>query len=121
MGAMGSRMAISLLKAGHQVTVWNRSANKTLTAAQAGARVADTPYSAVPAAEFVISMLRDDAAAKQVWLGDNGALSGMAPNAIAIESSTLTVATVKKLAQQFQQRGISFLDAPVAGTRPQAE
>ncbi|MEO0846146.1 MAG: NAD(P)-dependent oxidoreductase [Cyanobacteria bacterium J06648_1] len=120
-GAMGSRMAISLLQAGHQVTVWNRNANKTIAAASVGARVVDTPYSAVQAAEFVISIVRDDAAAQQVWLAENGALSGMMHNAIAIESSTLTVATVKELAQQFQQRGISFLDAPVAGTRPQAE
>ena len=121
MGAMGSRMAMSLLKAGHEVTVWNRSLDKTEIVRQAGAKVAKTPYAAVRDAEFAISMVRDDEASKQVWLGNAGALSGMSQDAIAIESSTLSVAWTKELEQQFARRGIAFLDAPVAGTRPQAE
>jgi 3-hydroxyisobutyrate dehydrogenase len=122
MGAMGSRMAISLLKAGHEVTVWNRSSGKTELVEQAGAKVADNPRTAVRNAEFVISMVRDDEASQQVWLdSDTGALAGLAQNAVAIESSTLTVAWVKTLAQKFQEKNIAFIDAPVAGTRPQAE
>jgi 3-hydroxyisobutyrate dehydrogenase len=122
MGAMGSRMALSLLKAEHEVTVWNRNLNKTETLVQAGAKVADTPRAAVKDAEFVISMVRDDQASKQVWLDfETGALSGLPKNAVAIESSTLTVAWIKTLAQQFSDRQIVFLDAPVAGTLPQAE
>lgn len=121
MGAMGSRMALSLIKAGHEVTVWNRSLNKTKIVEQAGAKVAETPRTAVKDAEFVISMLRDDKASKDVWLSDIGALRGMRKKAIAIESSTLTVAWTKELGQEFTQQGISFLDAPVAGTLPQAE
>lgn len=121
MGAMGSRMAMSLLKAKHDVTVWNRSLEKTKTVAEAGAKVADTPYMAVREAEFVISMVRDDSASKQVWLADSGALAGMSNKAIAIESSTLTVAWIKELAQRFKEKQIAFLDAPVAGTLPQAE
>jgi 3-hydroxyisobutyrate dehydrogenase len=122
MGAMGSRMALSLLKAGHEVTVWNRSSGKTELVEQAGAKVADNPRTAVRDAEFVISMVRDDEASQQVWLdSDTGALAGLAQNAVAIESSTLTVAWVKTLAQKFQEKNIAFIDAPVAGTRPQAE
>ena len=121
MGAMGSRMALSLIKAGHQVTVWNRSLHKTNAVRQAGAKVAKTPYDAAREAEFVISMVRDDQASKQVWLSDTGALAGMENNAVAIESSTLSIAWIEELGQQFQQQGIAFLDAPVAGTRPQAE
>ena len=122
MGAMGTRMALSLLKANHQVTVWNRSPEKTDSVTKAGAFVADTPRTAVIDADFVISMVRDDEASKQVWLDSaTGALAGLSSKAIAIESSTLTVAWTKELGRQFQQRGIGFLDAPVAGTRPQAE
>ena len=121
MGAMGSRMTLSLMKAGHQITVWNRSLDKTEAVRQAGAKVAKTPRDAVGEAEFVISMVRDNEASKQVWLSDTGALRGMAKGVIAIESSTLSVAWTKELGQQLQQQGITFLDAPVAGTRPQAE
>lgn len=120
MGAMGSRMALSLLKAEHKVTVWNRSKEKTLPLAEAGAEVASTPRNAAKEAEYVISMVRDNEASKQVWLGENGALKGMLPTAIAIESSTLTVAWIKELGQQFQQQQITFIDA-LAGTRPQTE
>ena len=122
MGAMGSRMAISLLKAGHEVTVWNRTFSKIKLVERAGAKVADTPRAAVKQAEFVISMVRDDRASKQVWLdSESGAIASLKPNVVAIESSTLTLAWIKELAQQFQARKIAFLDAPVAGTRPQAE
>ena len=122
MGAMGSRMAISLLKAGHEVTVWNRSSIKTELMGKAGAKVADTPRIAVEQAEFVISMVRDDQASKQVWLDpEEGAIAGLPPNVVAIESSTLTLAWTKELGDHFQRQKIAFLDAPVAGTRPQAE
>ena len=121
MGAMGSRMAISLLKAGHDVTVWNRSSDKTKLVEQAGAKVADTPCQASRDAEFVISMVRDNEASQRVWLDNDGALGGMSQEAIAIESSTLTLAWVEELGQKFRQQGIAFVDAPVAGTRPQAE
>ncbi|GAB4545747.1 MAG: NAD(P)-dependent oxidoreductase [Pleurocapsa sp.] len=122
MGAMGSRMALSLLKAGQEVTVWNRHLDKTNSVAQAGAKVAETPRVAVRNAEFVISMVRDDEASKQVWLDSKtGALPGLSNNAVAIESSTLTVSWIEKLGQQFKERKLTFLDAPVAGTLPQAE
>ena len=121
MGAMGTRMAFSLIRAGHELTVWNRSPDKTKPLAEAGAAVTITPREAVRGAEYVISMVRDNEASKAVWLGENGALLEMLPTAIAIESSTLTVAWIKELSQQFQQQQIAFVDAPVAGTRPQAE
>ena len=121
MGAMGSRMAMSLLKAEYEVIVWNRSLNKTRKIERAGAKVAKTPYEAAQNADFVISMVRDDEASKQVWLEDYGALAGMSQDAIAIDSSTLSVAWTKELGQQFARQGVAFLDAPVVGTRPQAE
>ena len=122
MGAMGSRMAICLLKAGHQVTVWNRTLSKTKEAEKAGAKVSETPFAAVKHAEFAISMIRDDEASKKVWLDEQtGAINGLSNKTVAIESSTLSLAWTKELGQKFQNQNISFLDAPVAGTRPQAD
>ena len=68
MGAMGSRMAVSLLKAGHEVTVWNRSPGKTDLVEKTGAKVADTPRNAVKEADLAIAMVRDDEASNQVWI-----------------------------------------------------
>lgn len=121
MGAMGSRMAKNLLQQGYDVIVWNRLHEKVLPLLALGATSAKTPKVAAGTADFVISMLRDDEASRQVWLGKDGALAGMKADAIAIESSTLTVSWTCTLAKACQDQGISFLDAPVAGSLPQAE
>ena len=119
---MGSRMAANLLKQNHAVTVWNRSQQRTEPLVERGAIAAETPLAAVQNADFVISMVRDDEASQQVWLAEKtGAIWGLKPKTVAIESSTLTVKWVKQLAQQFANRQLSFLDAPVAGSRPQAD
>lgn len=122
MGAMGSRMAMSLIKAEHEVTVWNRSPEKADKVVNAGAKFAQTPRAAVKNAELVISMVRDDKASQQVWLDpDTGAMAGLSKDAVAIESSTLTLTWTQELAKEFRANNIAFVDAPVAGTRPQAE
>jgi 3-hydroxyisobutyrate dehydrogenase len=122
LGAMGSRMARRLLDAGHRVTVWNRTAAATAPLAAAGAHVAATPRAAVAGSEFVISMVRDDAASQAVWLDpDTGALDALGEGAVGIESSTLTTGFVQGLADRFAAVGREFLDAPVAGSRPQAD
>ena len=122
LGAMGSRMAARLLKAGFQVTVWNRSPEKAHALVEAGARLAAHPRGAVTGADVVISMVRDDEAAQQVWCDASmGALAGMKPGAIAIESSTLSLGAVRALAEAACQAGVTLLDAPVSGSRPAAE
>ncbi|NIF31752.1 NAD(P)-dependent oxidoreductase [Enterobacter sp. Cy-643] len=122
LGAMGSRMATRLLTAGHSVTVWNRTGQATEALASQGATVAPTPKSAVADAEFVIAMVRDDAASRRIWLDEEqGALSGMAAAAVAIESSTLTPGWVKTLGSQMQRHDIAFLEAPVSGSRVQVD
>jgi 3-hydroxyisobutyrate dehydrogenase len=121
-GAMGSRMAVALLKAGHEIAVWNRSADRTVPLIEAGARAADTPRDAVEKAEFVICMVRDDDASRYVWLDpEAGAIASLSRNTIAIESSTITVAWARELATHCHRQGVAFLDAPVAGSRPQAD
>lgn len=122
LGAMGSRMAARLIDAGYALTVWNRSAAGTEPLAGRGAGVAGTPREAADGADMVITMLRDDAAAESVWLDpETGALAGMAPGALAIESSTLSMAFIERLAAVMADRGVRFLDAPVSGTLPHAE
>ncbi len=122
LGAMGSRMAKSLLTSGHQVTVWNRILERALTLSDKGATVARSPREAVTDADVVISMVRNDEASRAVWLDpDIGALAGMAVGAIAIESSTLSIEWIRQLSTIMEQHGRDFLDAPVMGSRPQAD
>ncbi len=122
MGAMGSRMARNLLEAGHSVNVWNRSRDRTRPLEEEGAGVAETPRAAARTADIVMSMLRDDAASENVWCDPEiGALDGMAKGSIAVESSTVSVGWTKELGRRAAGRGVAFADAPVSGSRPQAE
>ncbi len=121
-GAMGSRMVHALLHNGHAVTVWNRNASNLDPLIQLGAQTASTPRLAVSHADFVISMVRDDKASRSIWLDDeNGALSGLPTDAVAIECSTVTVDWAQSLAEQCCKRHVPLLDAPVVGSRPQAD
>ncbi len=120
-GAMGSRMGMRLLAAGHELSVWNRTPGKTAELAAAGAAVSDSPAAAAEGADYIISMVRDDDASRDVWLAAEGALNTMAQEAIAIECSTLSLPWVRTLAETFEAAGRAFADAPLAGSRPQAE
>ncbi|WP_272978221.1 NAD(P)-dependent oxidoreductase [Idiomarina baltica] len=122
LGAMGIRMAQHLIDAGHSLTVWNRTESRAEPLLEQGAQWADTPAEAAQGAELVIAMVRDDDASAAVWLDEQtGAFKGMDKDAIAIESSTLSVDWVKELAQHAQQRGKQLIEAPVSGSRPQAQ
>lgn len=122
LGAMGFRMAENLLKAGNKVTVWNRSPGPALKLASDGARSAASPREAAESNDFVLSMVRDDDASREVWLDEtDGALQGMKPGAIAIESSTLTPDWILRLDEAMRQAGIALLEAPVSGSTPQAQ
>jgi 3-hydroxyisobutyrate dehydrogenase len=121
LGIMGAAMARRLLDHGFEVTVWNRNPARTRALTDAGARGAATPADAARGAEAVIAMLADDQASRVVWLGDAGALAAMDRGALAIDSSTLTVEWMRELAAAAAARGIGFLDAPVTGSKRQAE
>lgn len=121
-GAMGARMAQRLLDAHFTLSVWNRSQPAADVFVASDARVAQTPKEAVQGADIIISMVRDDKASEAVWLApQTGAIEGLANGAIAIEASTLTPGWVRTLAKRVTETGASLLDAPVAGSRPQAE
>ncbi len=122
LGAMGSRMASRLIDAGHDVTVWNRSPAAAEALMAQGAKMAVSPKAAARGAEIVFSMVTDDAAARDVWLdAETGAVNGIEAGAVAIEVSTVTPAWIGTLNAAIAGRGASLLDAPVAGSRPQAE
>jgi len=121
LGAMGRRMATRLIEAGYDVTVWNRSGVPAPTPTLRP-RAAASPREAAEGADMVIAMVTDDEASRAVWTHpEHGALLGLGRDAIAIESSTLTPAWVTELAERVRSRGAQWLDAPVMGSRPQAE
>ncbi|MEM6326444.1 MAG: NAD(P)-dependent oxidoreductase [Bacteroidota bacterium] len=119
LGAMGRRMAAHVLAAGHDLTVWNRTPARADALTEAGATRADTPREAASGAEIVVACVRDDIASREVWLGPDGALAGLADEAIAVEASTLTPGWVREWAEAVG--AARCLDAPVVGSRPQAE
>jgi 3-hydroxyisobutyrate dehydrogenase len=119
-GLMGSGMAGRLLAANFSLSIYNRNQEKAKPFVNAGAFLAVSPREASARAEIVISMLADDGAARSVWLGDNGALSGAASGTVVIESSTVTVDWIKELAAAAIQQGCELLDAPVTGSKVQA-
>jgi len=121
LGTMGAGMAENLLKADFSLSVYNRTAAKAQALINAGAHFAPTPAEAARDASVIISMLSDDAASREVWLGRDGALEAIEKGAILIESSTVSPAWIAELAGAAAQRGAAFLDAPVTGSRMQAE
>lgn len=122
LGAMGRRMAGRLIEAGYPVVVWNRTASRADALVATGATRAETPAEAAATADIVVSMVTDDAAADAVWLHpETGALRGLRPGALAIEASTVTPGWITTLAAAVAERDATLLDAPVAGSRPQAE
>jgi 3-hydroxyisobutyrate dehydrogenase len=119
-GIMGGPMARNLLRAGHEVTVWNRTVQKTEGLEEEGARVASTPADAVRDAEIVLTMLAD-APAVEATVIESGGFEAMPQGALWIQSSTIGVAATERLAELAGERGITFVDAPVLGTKKPAE
>ncbi|MEQ4304226.1 NAD(P)-dependent oxidoreductase [Plantactinospora sp. B6F1] len=118
-GRMGVPMACRLVAAGHQVTVWNRTARKCAVAAEAGARTANTPAEAVRGADLVITMVRDAAAVSSVLFGTDGAETGIAPGGVVIEMSTIGPDPLAELRRRLRP-DIGLVDAPVVGSVAQA-
>lgn len=121
LGIMGAGMAGRLLSQDFSLIVFNRNKDKARPFAERGALVANSAAEAAKESEVIISMVSDDAASREMWLGANGALQTAAPGTLLIESSTLTVGWIKELAAAAAARKCEFLDAPVTGTKPHAE
>jgi len=120
LGTMGSGMASNLLKAGYQLTVWNRSAEKCKPFARKGARVADTPADAARDVDLVMYILSNDEAVEDVVLGANGILRGIQEGQIAMDMSTVLPETSLRELEAYAKRGVDFLDAPVFGSKQES-
>lgn len=120
LGLMGAGMANSLIRAGFTVAVFNRDPARTAPFS-ATARVAGSAREAAAGAAVIVSMVADDEASRSVWLGEQGALNGAANDAVCIESSTLTPEWIRQWASAVAAKGCAALDAPVTGSRAQAE
>jgi 3-hydroxyisobutyrate dehydrogenase-like beta-hydroxyacid dehydrogenase len=122
LGIMGSRMAACLVRAGHEVTVWNRTREKAdAWAEKHGGRVAATPREAAEGAAAVISMVVDGPQVDRVLLGKDGAVHGAAEGTLFVDCSTIAPADARRIGRALEERGHMFLDAPVTGSSPKAE
>jgi len=116
---MGRPMGLNLLKAGHALKVWNRTASRAQELVAAGAKLATTPREAAAEAEILLTMVSDPPALEEVLWGhegkNDGALGGLRAGSIYIDSSTVSPALVRKIAAACAERRVRFLDAPVTG------
>lgn len=119
-GTMGSGMARNLRRAGFPLSVYNRTREKAERLAETGAQVADSPALAVAGASVVISMLADDDASREAWLGRDGALAAMQAGSVVIECGTVSPEWVKQLHEKAEAHALRMMDAPVTGSRSQA-
>jgi 3-hydroxyisobutyrate dehydrogenase-like beta-hydroxyacid dehydrogenase len=116
LGIMGGPMAANLVKAGHEVTVWNRTPKSV-----AGATTAATPAEAAARADVVWLCVSDTAAVEQVLFGADGASNSLRPGMLVVDSSTVSPTASLKFAERVRERGADFLDAPVTGSKVGAE
>lgn len=121
LGAMGAEMASNLRAAGYRLRVYNRSAARAKAFADAGpAEVVSSPGEAARGAAFVVSMVADDIATREVMLGADGVVAHAAAGTVIIDSSTNTPAMAREVAAAAAARGVQYLDAPVSGSIAQA-
>jgi len=122
LGIMGARMAACLARAGHEVAVYNRTAEKAEAwVAEHGGRLAATPRAAAEGAAAVITMVVDGPQVEHVLLGEDGAAHGAEPGALMIDMSTIAPAAVRRIGAALAERGLPFVDAPVSGSSPKAQ
>ena len=122
LGVMGYPMAGHLARAGHDVTVYNRTASKAEAWADAhGGQAAPTPAEAAAGAEFVMACVGNDDDLREVCTGDTGAFAGMRDEAIFVDHTTVSAAVTRELSAEADGRGIGFVDAPISGGQAGAE
>lgn len=116
LGAMGSAIAARLKEAGHQMTVWNRTAAKTKPLANAGATVADSPNAVAAASDIIITILTDGAAIDAIYNGPTGLLAGDVKGKLFIEMSTVPPSVELALAPKVRGKSAVFVECPVGGS-----
>lgn len=116
LGAMGANIAARLLETGHQLTVWNRNAEKTKPLVAAGAKVVTSPAALADATDVVLTILTDGAAIDAVYNGPNGLLFGNVKGKLLIEMSTVAPKIETDLAETVRAKGAAFVECPVGGS-----
>ncbi|MGQ9686825.1 MAG: NAD(P)-dependent oxidoreductase [Thiobacillaceae bacterium] len=115
LGVMGAPMALNLLRAGHPLTVYNRTAERAAPLAEAGASVAVSPQAVAAAGRIVFVNVSDDAAVEAVLFGPLGLAHGLAKGAVVVDMGTTSPAATRRFAEKLAERGATLLDAPVSG------
>ncbi len=115
LGLMGRPMAANLIKAGHEVRVWNRTASRAESLVAAGAKLSKTPRELAAESEVVLTIVSDPPALESVLWGENGVFSGLRKGGALIESSTVNPGLEKRAAAAAAAIGADFLEAPVTG------
>ncbi|SFD74721.1 3-hydroxyisobutyrate dehydrogenase [Sulfitobacter brevis] len=122
LGVMGAPMAGHLQKAGHEVTVYNRTASKAQDWADThSGSAAKTPREAAQGADFVMSCVGNDDDLRSVCVGDDGAFAGMSRGAVLVDHTTVSAAVTREMSAAAEAAGVSFIDAPISGGQAGAE
>ncbi|PYX82539.1 MAG: hypothetical protein DMG70_14585 [Acidobacteria bacterium] len=117
LGIMGRSMAVNLVKAGHEVSAWNRTPGKQVE----GARSAATPAEAAREAEVVWMCVSDTKAVEQVLFGPDGVEPSLNQGMVIVDSSTISPSATRQFAERVRTRGVDYVDAPVTGSKIGAE
>lgn len=122
LGIMGSRMAANLLADGHELMIWNRTAERAMPLVEKGAVQAESPAALAAEVDVLFTMLAHPEAVQQTALGVDGFLDALPAGALWVDSSTVNPSFSREMARAAADRGVRFVDAPVAGTKgPAAE
>jgi len=115
LGTMGSGMAENIMKAGHELTVHNRTREREARLASEGAKRADSPKQAAEDVDIIVICVSDTPDVEKVVLGKNGVIQGARPGAIIVDMSTISPKATRNIAKELGKKGIKMLDAPVSG------
>ena len=121
LGIMGGGMAANLVRAGHQVTVWNRTASRTEPLSSMGAAVAGSPREVAERSTVVMICVSDTPDVVEVTEGEDGVLAGLAAGSLVVDHSTISPSETRRLAGRVEEAGSWWLDAPVSGGSEGAE
>ena len=115
LGIMGKPMSLNLLKAGFDVTVYNRTESKTADAVSQGAKKAESPAEAAADSTVIITIVSDTPDVESVILGKNGVIESIKPDSVVIDMSTISPKATRDIATRLKEKGAHMLDAPVSG------